>query len=55
MALGLRFLDAKCDEKEVAEAVINQLKEHLAASKEVLDGEIVFLSKKTSEEEYAID
>jgi hypothetical protein len=55
LSLGLRFIEADCDEQEVAQAVINRLKEHLVTPKEVLDGEMVFLSTKTMEEEYAID
>jgi len=49
--MGIRFLEAGCDEHEVAMATKNQLDLLLKEkSKEVMDGEITFLSKRTTEE-----
>jgi len=51
LAMGIRFLEAGCDEHEVAMATKNQLDLLLKEkSKEVMDGEITFLSKRTTEE-----
>jgi len=49
------MLAASCDEREVALALADRIKFHFPEQKETMDGEIVFLSKKTMEEEYAID
>jgi hypothetical protein len=50
LAMGIRFLEAGCDEQAVADAVANQIKEHHSTPKEILDAEMEFLSKQSHEE-----
>jgi hypothetical protein len=52
LVLAVRFIEAGCEEVEVAHAVVSHLNKELNEAKEIMDGEIEFLSKKTLEEEY---